>query len=89
MRATKNAVWTVRSSVAISSVAISTGAASSISSAVETTPQTKIGRRLHVIPGARIVMTVASMLSPSRRHREADEREEHDVGVHAHVAPGR
>ena len=47
------------------SVEIRTGAASSISTDVEITPQTKIGRRLHDIPGARIVTTVAIMLSPS------------------------
>ena len=44
---------------------MSTGAASTISTAVETTPQTKIGRRVHVSPGARIVTIVASMLTPS------------------------
>ncbi len=50
---------------AIDSVAISTGAASTISAAVETTPQTKIGSRVHVSPGARMVTMVASMFRPS------------------------
>ena len=47
------------------SVEISTGAASTISTDVETMPQTKIGSLLHVSPGARIVITVASMFRPS------------------------
>ncbi len=50
----------------ISSVAISIGAASSISTAVASTLQTKIGSRDQVMPGARIVMIVASRLKPSR-----------------------
>ena len=47
------------------STAISTGAASTISDSVERTPQTKIGSRVHVIPGARIVTIVAIMFRPS------------------------
>ena len=61
----KKPVCAVRSSTAIASVAISTGAASTIRTAVASTPQTKIGSRDHVIPGARIVMIVAIMFSPS------------------------
>ena len=37
------------------------------------------------MPGARIVITVAIMFSPSSAHRDADEREEDDVAVHPHV----
>ena len=55
----------VRSSVTIASVEKSTGAASTISTEVQSTPQTKIGRRLQVSPGARIVSTVAIMLMPT------------------------
>ena len=62
----KNVVCAVRSNTAMPSTAISTGAASSWRIAVETTAQQKIGRRDHVSPGARIVMIVASMFSPSR-----------------------
>ena len=47
------------------SVAISTGAASTISTDVVRTPQTKIGSRVQVKPGARMVTIVAIMLSPS------------------------
>ena len=61
----KKVVWAVRSSIAIESAAISTGAASSISDAVESTPQQKIGRRDHVSPGARMVTIVAIMFRPS------------------------
>ena len=43
-----------------------TGAASSIRMAVALTPQTKIGSRVQVMPGARMVITVASMLKPTR-----------------------
>ena len=50
----------------MNSAASSIGAASAISSAVQRTDQTKIGSRVHVIPGARIVMIVASRLIPSR-----------------------
>ena len=82
---TKKFVCAVRSSSAIRSVAISTGAASTISAEVEMTPQTKIGRRVHVRPGARMVTTVAIMFSPSSAHRDADEREEEDVAVHPGV----
>ena len=45
--------------------AMRTGAASTISDAVERTPQTKIGSRIHVSPGARMVTIVAIMFSPS------------------------
>ena len=61
----KNVVCAVRSSIAIESTAISTGAASSIRTAVESTPQKKIGRRDQVSPGARMVTIVAIMFSPS------------------------
>ena len=47
------------------SVEMRTGAASSMSTDVVIAPHTKIGSRLHESPGARIVITVASMLSPS------------------------
>ena len=80
----KKEVLIVRSSAAISSVAISVGAASTIRTAVANTAHTKIGRRDQVSPGARIVMIVAIMFRPEQRHRDADEREEADVGVHAH-----
>ena len=46
-------------------MAISTGAASTISTEVASTDQTKIGRRDQVSPGARMVMIVAIMFSPS------------------------
>ena len=55
----------VRSIAAISSVAISVGAASSISPEVASTDHTKIGRRDQVMPGARIVTIVAIRLKPS------------------------
>ncbi len=55
----------MRSIAAISSVAISTGAASTISSVVATTLQQKIGRRDQVRPGARMVMIVASRFARS------------------------
>ena len=61
----KKLVCAVRSSSPIPSAAISTGAASTISTAVEMTPQTKIGSRVHVSPGARMVTIVAIMFSPS------------------------
>src|SRR5260370_39327516 len=61
----KNVVCAVRSSSAIPSVAISTGAASTISADVVSTPQTKIGSRVHVRHGARMGTIVAIMLSPS------------------------
>jgi hypothetical protein len=61
----KNVVWAVRSSAAIPRVAISTGAASTMSTAVERTPQTKIGSRVQVSPGARIVRIVTIMFRPS------------------------
>ncbi len=61
----KNEVLIVRSSAAISSVAISVGAASTIRIAVANTDHTKIGSRDQVIPGARIVMIVAIMFRPS------------------------
>ena len=47
----KNEVSDVRSSAAISSVAISIGAASTISTEVANTDHTKIGRRDQVSPG--------------------------------------
>jgi hypothetical protein len=56
----------VRSSAAIVSVATSIGAASTISTDVASTDQTKIGRRDQVSPGARMVRIVAIMFSPSR-----------------------
>ncbi len=55
----------MRSSAAISSVAISIGAERTISTEVASTDQTKIGRRDQVRPGARMVMIVAIMFSPS------------------------
>ena len=61
----KKLVCAVRSNSAIASAAISTGAASTIRAAVESTPQTKIGSRDHVSPGARMVTIVAIMFSPS------------------------
>jgi hypothetical protein len=45
--------------------ATSTGAASTIRIDVESTPQTKIGSRDQVIPGARIVRIVARRLMPT------------------------
>ena len=62
----KNVVCAVRSSIAIPSTAISTGAASTFRIAVERTPQQKIGSRDQVRPGARIVTIVAIRFSPSR-----------------------
>ncbi len=62
----KNTDWIVRSMVAIISAAASIGAASIIRKAVVITPQTNIGSRDQVIPGARIVMMVAIRLNPSR-----------------------
>ena len=61
----KKLVCAVRSSASIESTAISTGAASTMRNAVEMTPQTKIGSRIQVRPGARIVTIVASMFRPS------------------------
>ena len=49
----------------MNSDAANIGEASSIRIAVDTTAQTKIGSRVHVIPGARMVMIVASRLNPS------------------------
>ncbi len=54
-----------RSSADISSAAISVGAAKTIRIAVPITAHTKIGRRDQVMPGARIVTTVAIMFRPS------------------------
>ncbi len=59
----KNPVCAVRSSATSASVVISTGAARTFRTEVETIPQTKIGRRPKLRPGARIVKTVASMLN--------------------------
>ena len=56
----------MRSKATIRSVAIRTGAASTISPEVVSAPQQKIGRRLQVSPGARIVAIVTIRLSPSR-----------------------
>ena len=47
------------------SAASSTGAASTARTDVVTMPQTKIGSRFQVIPGARIVITVAIMFTPT------------------------
>ena len=55
----------VRSIAAIVSVATSIGAASTISTAVANTDQTKIGSRDQVSPGARMVTIVAIMFSPN------------------------
>ena len=60
-------MFALRSSSSISSVAISTGDASTIRIEVESTPQTKIGSRPHVSPGARMVRIVASRLRPFRQ----------------------
>ena len=46
--------------------AASTGAASTASIEVATRPQTKIGTRFQVIPGARIVITVVITFMPTR-----------------------
>ncbi len=62
----KNEVLIVRSNAAIDSVATSIGAASTIRIAVANTDHTKIGSRDQVMPGARSVMIVAIMFSPSR-----------------------
>ncbi len=62
----KNDVLIVRSSADIDSVATSVGAARTISTEVPKTAHTKIGRRDQVSPGARMVMIVAIMFSPSR-----------------------
>ncbi len=62
----KKLVPIVRSSAAISRVAISVGAASTIRIEVANVAHTKIGSRDHVSPGARIVMMVAIMFRPSR-----------------------
>ena len=62
-----------------------TGAARSINTDVETVAHTKIGSRLHVSPGARIVITVDEHVEAEQRHRQADEGEERDVRVHPHV----
>ncbi len=62
----KNVVCAVRSRIPIPSTATSTGEASTISTAVETTPQMKIGSRNQVIPGARIVIVVTIRFRPSR-----------------------
>ena len=65
MEAMKNDVWAVRSSTPIRIAASSIGGASSIRIEVANTDQTKIGIRIQVIPGARIVMIVTSRLNPS------------------------
>ena len=49
----------------------STGAASAIRTDVVSTPQTKIGSRAQVMPGARIVMIVVIRLSPISDQRDA------------------
>ncbi len=61
----KKLVPIVLSSAAIASVAISIGAASTISTEVANVAHTKIGSRDQVRPGARMVMIVAIMFSPS------------------------
>ncbi len=63
--ARKKDVFAVRSMSTIAIVATSTGAASTIRIEVDSTPQTKIGRRDQLIPGARIVKIVASRLIPT------------------------
>ena len=62
--ALKNDVVSVRSITSIMRAVTSIGAPSTMSTEVESTPHTKIGRRVHVIPGARWVRTVAIMLMP-------------------------
>ena len=49
----------------INSAAISIGAARNIRKAVASTAQAKIGSRVQVIPGARMVMIVAARFRPS------------------------
>jgi hypothetical protein len=63
----KNDVFALRSSISIRSAAIRTGDASTIRIEVESTPQTKIGRRPHVSPGARKVRIVARRFRPFRQ----------------------
>ena len=62
----KNEVAAVRSSTCISTAASSIGGPSSISTEVVSMLHTKIGRRDHVMPGARWLNTVTSMLSAFR-----------------------
>src|SRR5437764_494318 len=62
----KNEVCRLRSKATIRRAAIRTGAASTISPEVVSTPQQKIGSRLQVKPGARIDAIVTIRLSPSR-----------------------
>ena len=59
-------MFALRSISTKSSVASSTGAASTIKNEVDSTPQTKIGSRVQVRPGARMVRIVAIRLSPFR-----------------------
>ena len=59
-------MFALRSRRTSSSVVSSTGAASTIRIDVDRTPQTKIGSRVQVIPGARMVRIVAIRLSPFR-----------------------
>ncbi len=54
----------MRSITSIMRAVTSIGAPSTMSTEVERTPHTKIGRRVQVIPGARWVRTVAIMLMP-------------------------
>ena len=56
---------TVRSSVVMMRAASRTGAASTARIDVVTSPQTKIGMRFQVMPGARMVITVVMMLTPT------------------------
>ena len=55
----------MRSSAVMNSAANRTGAARTASTDVVSTPHTKIGSRFHVSPGARWVITVAIMFSPT------------------------
>src|SRR5713226_6469749 len=63
--ARKNEVFALRSIITIDIVATSTGAASTIRTDVVSTDHTKIGNRVQVIPGARIVRIVAIRLKPT------------------------
>ena len=60
----KNVVFMVRSSPCITKAAARIGAANVPRMEAENTPQTKIGSRVQVMPGARSLMIVVSMLTP-------------------------
>src|ERR1700693_5828559 len=63
--ARKKDVFAARSISTIAIAATSTGAASACRIDVASTDQTKIGRRVQLIPGARIVRIVAIRLRPT------------------------